>query len=267
MTGQSKTAIIASVAIHAIAFITLMGVKLYYGESGAREQVPVTFVDVKNAKPPRRSAITRPKVQLYRSPQNRSQEQALIRPTHSSSEVFYTDAPEQTFSIARGAEREGFTGQIASQSLPMKRPKGMASPMGAAVLKETQPPETQLLPSRITGGRDFLKEIPAVQRKPSLSDILKRFAQTVRRKIESRKRYPLAARKSMTEGRVGVKMTILRGGQLERTEIIESSGHAILDKAALESVRRSAPFSPLPEEAKRERVQMNIYLVFKMSNG
>ncbi len=60
-------------------------------------------------------------------------------------------------------------------------------------------------------------------------------------------------------------MTILEDGQLERTEIIESSGYTILDKAALESVRRSAPFPAFPKEAERKRVQMNVYLVFKMT--
>ncbi len=266
MTGQSKTAIIVSITIHAIAFISLMGMKLYYGEQGAKAEIPITFVDVKNAKPLHRSALVRPKVFIYRLPQNHSQEQAIVRPTYRSSEVFYTDAPERAFSIASGAERKGFTGQVAARSLPMKRPQGMVSPMGIAAYKETQPPETQLLASRVSSGRDFRKEMPTVQSKPSLSDILQRFAQDVRRKIESRKRYPLAARKSMTEGRVGVKMTILKDGQLERTEIIESSGYAILDKAALESVRRSAPFPPFPEEVERKRVQMNIYLVFKISS-
>ena len=267
MIGPSKTAIIASITIHALAFIVLMGVKLYYGEMDVREEIPITFVSRQDEKPLRRSDLIRPNILLYRSPQNRSQEQAIVRLTHSSSEVFYTDAPEQAFSIARGAEREGFTGRINAMSLPMKRPQGMVNPVGTAVFKETQPPETQLLSSRVSGGRDFLKEMPEIQAKPRLRDIMQRFARTVRRKIESKKRYPLAARRSMTEGRVGVKMTILKDGQLERTEIIESSGYAILDKAALESVRRSAPFPAFPKEAERKRVQMNIYLVFKMSNS
>jgi len=265
MTRQAKTAIAASIAIHAIAFMILTAVRLYYGEVSVEGEMPVAFVKVQDAKPPRRSAFVRPNIMLYRSPQNRSQKQAIIRPTHGSSEVFYTRAPQQVFSIASEVEREILKGQIVAKLPTTKKPQGMVSPLGTAILNDTRPPETRLLQSMVTSGRDFLKEIPPVQAKPSLSDIMQRFAQTVRRKIESSKRYPLAARKSMTEGRVGIRMTVMEDGRLETVEIIESSGYAILDKAALESVRRSAPFPPLPREAERKRVQMSIYLVFKMT--
>jgi protein TonB len=103
-----------------------------------------------------------------------------------------------------------------------------------------------------------------VQAKPSLTDFLQRYTRTVRMKIESQKRYPLTARRAMIEGRVGIKMTILRDGQLENVEIIESSGYEILDKSALESIQSSAPFPPLPKDIERKRIQISIYLTFKM---
>ena len=265
MTTQAKTAVLMSVAIHALAFIILMGVKFYYGEPGTEEKIPVTFVDRKDIKPSRRSAPVRSRVLVYKSPQNRYQEQAIIRPVHRSSDVFYTNAPEQAFSIASGVGREARKGQFAAKLSPINKPHRMFSPVGTAVLKETSPSEAQLFQSQITSGYDFLKEMPSIQSRPSLSEIMGRFAQIVRRSIESQKRYPLAARKSRIEGRVGIKMTIRRDGQLEMIEIIESSGHTILDIAALESVRRAAPFPPFPKEAERSRIQMSIYLVFKMT--
>ena len=265
MTGQAKTAIVTSITLHIIAFIVLMGVKLYYGELNAEGEMPVAFVSIKKTKPRRRSDLIRPNIMLYRPPQNLSQEQPIVHLSHESSDVFYTDAPQQPYSTARAAERAGFSGQADMQPLPMNKTSGMVSPMGVTILKETQPPETQLLQYNIASGRDFLKEAPVVQAKPRLKDILQTFTRTVRKMIEAKKRYPLTARKSMIEGRVGVKMTILRNGQLERTEIVESSGHSILDRAALESVRRSAPFPPLPKDAERKRIQINIYLVYKMT--
>ena len=265
VTKGTRIAVVISVAFHIIAFSIFTFVKLYEGESDIEGQMPVTFVKAQEAKPVRRSDLVRSRILLHRSPQNRSQEQAIARPAYRSSEVFYTDAPEKVFSIARGVERKSLKGQSAAKLPPINKPHRMVSPVGAAVFRETSPPEGQLFQSGVTSGRDFLKEMPSIQSKPSLSDIMQRFAQTVRRKIESKKRYPLAARKSRFEGRVGVKMTILKDGQLEMIEIIESSGHAILDKAALESVRRSAPFPQFPEEAERSRIQMSIYLAFKMT--
>jgi len=264
MTGQTRTAMLVSTALHIIAFIILAAVRLYYGELSAKEQIPIAFVERQETKLLRRSALIRPMMSISRSPQNRSPDQAIVHPTYRSSEVFYTDAPEQAFSVARSVEREGFSGQIIKQLPPTKKSQYILNPIGTRVLKETHPPEMQIQP-RIASGRSFINEIPPMQAKPSLSNIMQRFAQNVRRKIESRKRYPLAARKSMIEGRVGVKMTILKDGRLEIVEIIKSSGHSILDKAALESIRRSAPFPPFPKDVERKRVQMSIYLVFKIA--
>ena len=172
MTGQSKTAVVASIAIHAFAFIALMGVKLYYGEPDVGEEVPVAFVDRQDVKPPRRSALVRSRALLQRSPQNRSQEQAIARPAYSSSEVFYTDAPEKVFSIVRGVERKALEGQFAAKLPPINKPHRMVSPVGIAVFRETSPPEAQLFQSGVTSGRDFLKEMPSIQSKPSMSDIM-----------------------------------------------------------------------------------------------
>ena len=260
----ARISIIISLILHIVAFSIFAFVKLYYREIDIGDEIPVTFMKSQKARLPRRSALIRPMVSISRSPQNLSQKQAISRPDYKSSEVFYTDAPEQTFSIVRSIEREGFSGQIIPQLPPIKKMRYKLSPTGTEVLKETKIPEMQVQP-RVISGSDFLKEMSPIQPKPSLNNILQSFAQTVRRKIESRKRYPLTARKSMIEGKVGVKMTILKDGRLEAVEIIETSGYAILDKAALESVRRAAPFPPLPEEADRNRIQMSIYLVFKMA--
>ena len=51
MTGQAKTAIVTSITLHIIAFIVLMGVKLYYGEPDAQGEIPVAFVIIEKTKP------------------------------------------------------------------------------------------------------------------------------------------------------------------------------------------------------------------------
>jgi len=45
MTGQTRTAMLVSTALHIIAFIILAAVRLYYGELSAIEQIPVAFVE------------------------------------------------------------------------------------------------------------------------------------------------------------------------------------------------------------------------------
>ena len=60
--------------------------------------------------------------------------------------------------------------------------------------------------------------------------------------------YPVAALKQGLFGDLRLKMILLRDGSLESTEILESSGHVLLDQAALEIARKSAPFDAFPPE-------------------
>lgn len=264
MTRQSKIAILVSIILHILVFIIFTAVKLYNSNVAAKEEMPVMFMKAKNTKPLRRSNPTRQLVSISKLPQNQSLKQAIIQPTFKSSEIFYTDAPERMFSIAGNIEHKGSAIQLVAKPPSIKALQPVISPVSVAILKETQPQETQL-EFQIVSGHDFLKDLAPMQFEPDMKDMLGQFSQNVRRKIESRKIYPLAARRSMIEGRVGIKMTIMQDGQLEVTEIIESSGHDILDKAALESIYKASPFPSLPKEINRERIQMKIYLVFKMT--
>lgn len=60
--------------------------------------------------------------------------------------------------------------------------------------------------------------------------------------------YPEAARRRGIEGSLVLSVDILADGSVEEIRVIRSSGHEILDEAAVRIVRLSAPFAPLPEE-------------------
>lgn len=94
---------------------------------------------------------------------------------------------------------------------------------------------------------------------------LRRFLDTIRKKIEANKKYPISAMESGIEGRSGVRIAILRDGQLEIAEIIDSSRNGILDHAALESVYSAAPFPPIPSDIELNRIEISVYIVFKIS--
>lgn len=63
--------------------------------------------------------------------------------------------------------------------------------------------------------------------------------------------YPEAA-KGKLYGSVTIYIEIKNSGELERTEIQRSSGHQILDEAALRIVRMAAPYGEFPPELKRQ---------------
>lgn len=55
--------------------------------------------------------------------------------------------------------------------------------------------------------------------------------------------------RSQRIGTVVVRFTVGRQGELLSSEITKSSGHQILDDAAIASITRAAPFPPMPNEA------------------
>ena len=62
--------------------------------------------------------------------------------------------------------------------------------------------------------------------------------------------YPEEARRRNLYGDLRLVVTLLPNGDVEGIEILQSSGHAILDQAAIRIVRQAAPFQPFPEELK-----------------
>ena len=66
-------------------------------------------------------------------------------------------------------------------------------------------------------------------------------------KIRRALRYPAAAKRERLRGEVHVSFTVSRTGGLSAVRVARSSGSPILDKAAVESVQRAAPFPPIPD--------------------
>lgn len=69
----------------------------------------------------------------------------------------------------------------------------------------------------------------------------------LKRWLDQNKRYPVAAKKQKQQGVAVVTFTIDRRGQLLSSRIHRSSGHAVLDEAALALLARAAPMPRLPE--------------------
>ncbi len=64
----------------------------------------------------------------------------------------------------------------------------------------------------------------------------------IRRRIERAKRYPLLARRQGLQGTANVAFRISDDGSAQDIRLVQSSGIAPLDQAALATIRRAAPF-------------------------
>ena len=59
--------------------------------------------------------------------------------------------------------------------------------------------------------------------------------------------YPDEARRRSLEGQLVMTVAVRRDGSIERVDIVQASGHPILDEAAVRIVRLAEPFAPIPE--------------------
>jgi TonB family protein len=86
----------------------------------------------------------------------------------------------------------------------------------------------------------------------------------VARRISASFRYPTRARRNNQEGRVVVKFTIGKGGELLTAELIDKSGFSVIDQDALETVQRASPFGKLPKDINEERLPLMLPIIYKL---
>jgi protein TonB len=86
-----------------------------------------------------------------------------------------------------------------------------------------------------------------------------------RRRIESvgNLNYPERARRERIYGVLRLLVEILPDGSVQQVRILESSGHAILDDAAVRIVQLAAPFQPFPVEMRKRTDRLEIIRTWK----
>lgn len=92
-----------------------------------------------------------------------------------------------------------------------------------------------------------LRPNPTTARRAS-PDLAFKFQQALQRHIARFQRYPARARDGGLEGTVQVLFLLRRDGTVVDAWVVSTSGETILDKEALETVRRAEPLPPIPGE-------------------
>lgn len=78
------------------------------------------------------------------------------------------------------------------------------------------------------------------------------------KKIRSKTKYPPRALDRGQAGNVRVAVVIDRQGNILSTNILESSSHELLNKEALEAIKRSSPFTVLPDAISGARFEFTV---------
>jgi protein TonB len=116
--------------------------------------------------------------------------------------------------------------------------------------------EIASLEARLERQRQIYAKRPRIKRLTSLSTASSSdafYLNSWRRKVESvgNLNYPSEARRSKLYGSLRLMVAILPDGSIKEIALLESSGHKVLDDAALRIVRLSAPFAPFPDELRQ----------------
>lgn len=86
----------------------------------------------------------------------------------------------------------------------------------------------------------------------------------VRNRIAKFKQYPRLALRRGLEGQPIVHFTITRNGGIQDLRVAKSSGSGILDQAALESVKKGAPFPVIPDGLQRDTMTLQLPVTFTL---
>ncbi len=85
----------------------------------------------------------------------------------------------------------------------------------------------------------------------------------LRQRVHEALRYPAAARRRGLTGAVTIELTILPSGLIRDVSIVESSSHAILDEAAVDTVR-SLRTQPFPGNVPPRTLRIRLPVVFQL---
>jgi len=95
-------------------------------------------------------------------------------------------------------------------------------------------------------------------------ELLARYSALLRKIIEKYKFYPELAREEGLEGEVLLEFKVLKNGNLAFIKVLKSSSYDILDSAAVFSVKKAAPFPPIPKKLGKKAITMRLWIKFEL---
>jgi protein TonB len=86
----------------------------------------------------------------------------------------------------------------------------------------------------------------------------------IKRKIELVWQYPQEAAAAGLQGTLTVDFVIARSGTLKSVHLLSGSGYKILDDEALGSIRKAAPYNPIPEKYTIPDLRIRARFIYEM---
>lgn len=95
-------------------------------------------------------------------------------------------------------------------------------------------------------------------------EVMLRYQDMIKQYIEEARRYPYWARRQGWQGAVTLAFTVLADGRAEEIRILHPSGYEVLDREAVQTIRRAKPFPPILKEMGCSSLRMVVTIVFRL---
>jgi protein TonB len=258
--GRMQVAVAMSVVFHAFLIFGL-SFKLPELPKLDNQPLEVTLVNAKSqAKPLKADALAQASLDGGGNTDARRRARSpLPVPREAQPEADLSMAQKRVEQLEREAKQlltqpKSRTSVAAASETPQPQPESQVAPNAADIMNRSL--EIARLEASIA------REWDAYQQRPRRRFIgartqefrFARYVEDWRVKVEriGELNYPQAARDQRLYGSMVVTVSIKADGSLERVDINRSSGHRILDAAALRIVQLSAPFSPFPADIAKD---------------
>lgn len=106
-----------------------------------------------------------------------------------------------------------------------------------------------------------------VEEDEELKKSLLRYQDSIKQKIQQEKQYPRWALRVGHEGEARITFSVLSSGQIKDLRLLSSSGFEELDKEAMDAVRRVSPFLSFPDGFNKEKIIIELDIVFHITRG
>jgi len=189
----------------------------------------------------------------------------------SSNEI--SVATQQTVALERQA-KELLT-QLRDARTPAAVPKPVDAPPNTETPTATEMAQRTLEVMRLEA--QIAKEMDAYQKRPKRKFIgaraeefrFARYVEDWRLKVErvGNLNYPEAAREQKLYGSLLLTVSIRADGTIEDIEVNRSSGHRLLDAAAVHIVEMAAPYSMFPPDIRRDTDVVHITRTWTFTKG
>lgn len=130
----------------------------------------------------------------------------------------------------------------------------------AVAPKPDATPAAQTIPAPIP----VKQETPPVPSQVDIEDARSKYGNSLWGAISKHKKYPKIAAMRNWQGEAIVELELDGNGKLKSKKIIQSSGHEVLDKQALEMVEKALPFPAPPEALRGSNFTITVPVPFKL---